>query len=267
MNNLILHLLFAVITFILASLFSAQWDNWILVLCLIPVIALLVWSYFRLALRVAGRTWRQVTPWLIGLVLVCSLVAGGGERLRYENSSIDRYYSLFDLSGKATPRFLIWRDGMTFIRDIPLWGVGPEMFREKFMSYKSKETEELEPHTHYDNPHNNYLYILFSLGPVGLLLHLWILGRFFRMSFSLVKDNTLSRMNRLTAAGFFTVMVSYAVWTIPGFEFLSSIASFWAFIGIFCVFYTSVRQEESFWELSLLKSLKNCLNIFKNKFV
>jgi len=266
-NKIFLNLFFGILIFVLASLLAIQWDNYLLILAVLPLMAFLVWGYFRFARRSVGETWRQCVFWFLALVLASSVVAAVGASFRQDAPALNRYYSLFYFSGKATPRFSIWKDGLTFIRDIPFWGVGPEMFREKFMSYKSKETEELEPHTHYDNPHNNYLYILFSLGPIGLLLHLWILGRFLKMNFSLITDIKRERKTRLIAAGFLTTMISYAVWTIPGFEFLSSIASFWALIGIFCIFYASVKEEEQFFDLNLFARFKNVLNIFKQKFV
>lgn len=266
-NTVFLRLLFGILIFVVTSFIVAQLGNFYFILGALPVILFLVWSYFRLALKTTGKPWRQATPWLLALVLVSSLIAGGGATLRSENPIVGRYFSIFELSNKSGSRYSLWQDSISFAQDIPLWGVGPEMFREKFMPYKSKATEQIEPHILYDNPHNNYFYILFSLGPVGLLLHLWIVGRFFRMSYSLVADQKCDRAIRITAAGFFTTMVSYTVWTIPGFEFLSSIASFWALIGIFCIFYASVREREEFWELKILGRFKNAVNILKNSVV
>lgn len=266
-NYVLLLGLFGLLGFVAGTMISMQFDNLFIMGMTLPLCIFLVWAFFRLALKYAGRTWRKALPFFLAVVLGGSIVAAGASKLRYESSVVDRYYSLFDFSGKATPRFMIWKDGMTFIKDIPLWGVGPELFREKFMSYKSKETEALEPHTHYDNPHNNYLYILYSLGFVGLFLHLWIMFRFFRMNLSLINDAKLTRQVRLTAVGFFTVFISYAVWTIPGFEFLSSIVTFWALIGIFCVFHHSVRGEVRSWDLELFSRIQKGFEFFKKRIV
>lgn len=257
--------LFGLLGFVAGTLIAMHFDSFMIMGITIPFCIFLTWAFFRLANKYAGKVWKKALPLFLAVVLGSAIVAAGASKLRYENATVDRYYSLFDFSGKATPRFMIWKDGMTFIKDIPLWGVGPELFREKFMSYKSKDTEILEPHTHYDNPHNNYLYILFSLGGVGLALHLWIMFRFFRLNLNLINDSKQSRQVRLMASGFFAVFISYAVWTIPGFEFLSSIITFWALIGLFSVFYFSVKGENHSWDLELFSRIHKVFTLCKQR--
>ena len=85
------------------------------------------------------------------------------------------------------------------------------------------------------------------------------------MNLELINDTKLSRQIRLTAVGFFTVFISYAVWTIPGFEFLSSIVTFWALIGIFSVFYHSVKGEVHSWDLDLFGRVNKGFEFFKKR--
>lgn len=119
------------------------------------------------------------------------------------------------------------------------------------MSYKSVESERREPHTQFDHPHNQYLYVLASLGALGLLLHLWLLLRFLQLNLRIIRNKQFSKPDRFLALGFFSCFVSYAVWTLPGFETLASLVFFWALLSAFSLWYSGLHRNEGSWPIEI----------------
>lgn len=118
-------------------------------------------------------------------------------------------------------------------REIAVWlfGIGIETYRYAFMSHKSLELEAMDPMTNHDNPHNNYLYLLASLGIVGLLAYLWLLARLLGVSFSRFIDAERARTERAVALGIVTSFFSYAVYSIAGFDSIASSIFLYTMLG------------------------------------
>ncbi|NJK90106.1 MAG: hypothetical protein HC923_12445 [Myxococcales bacterium] len=72
--------------------------------------------------------------------------------------------------------------------------------------------------TNHDNPHNNYLYLLASIGVVGLAAYLWLLLRLLRVSFGAFRDPSRPLSDRAISFGIVTSFFSYAFYSIAGFD-------------------------------------------------
>lgn len=118
-----------------------------------------------------------------------------------------------------------------------LFGIGIETYRYAFMSHKSLDLEAMDPMTNHDNPHNNYLYLLASLGLVGLAAYLWLLFRLLTASFARFRDEGRSRYDRALAFGIVTSFFSYAVYSIAGFDSIASSVFLYTLLGVASVLF------------------------------
>jgi tetratricopeptide (TPR) repeat protein/O-antigen ligase len=91
------------------------------------------------------------------------------------NTIVEVPFRHVELSNEFDPS---WRRWVVY-----LFGIGIETYRYAFMSHKSERLEALDPMTNHDNPHNNYLYILASLGLFGFAAYTWLLWKFLSWSF------------------------------------------------------------------------------------
>lgn len=145
-------------------------------------------------------------------------------------------------------------------RTVAVWpfGIGIEAYRYAFMSHKSRKLEALDPMTNHDNPHNNYLYVLASLGIVGLAAYLWLLWRLLSVSASRfagwrthplappeVEDGGVeSREARAIAFGVLTSFFSYAFYSIAGFDSVACSVFFYFFLGCAAVYFAPAKNEK-----------------------
>lgn len=156
-----------------------------------------------------------------------------------------RYFSIYDF-GHPTPRYNLWSDTIKTIDNVPFFGIGIDTFRQFFMPYKSEELERQEPNANYDNPHSNYLYYLICLGPLGLLVYLFILYRFLFINYRIITNKEENIKNRLLGLSFFISFVSYLIWSIPGFDFLISMIYFWSIMATFSIWFRSISHSYQF---------------------
>jgi Flp pilus assembly protein TadD len=120
-----------------------------------------------------------------------------------------------------------WRNALVWP-----FGIGIETYRYAFMSHKSKRLEALDPMTNHDNPHNNYLYLLASLGIVGLAAYLWLLARLVRQAFAAFRDPQRGLTERMLAFGVVTSFCSYAVYSIAGFDSIACSVFLFFLLGV-----------------------------------
>ena len=76
----------------------------------------------------------------------------------------------------AIIRTHIWRDTLNMIKERPVFGHGINTYMRLFQKYRS------DPSQYPTYAHNCYLQIAAEMGLAGLIVFLWIVGRFFRNS-------------------------------------------------------------------------------------
>lgn len=67
-------------------------------------------------------------------------------------------------------RLAIWRDCLTLIEDLPVFGYGIESFPRVFIRVQSAMTTALWPHTFFESPHSLLVDTLLAKGPFGLII-------------------------------------------------------------------------------------------------
>ncbi len=132
-----------------------------------------------------------------------------------------------------------WRTPMVWA-----FGIGIETYRYAFMSHKSKRLEALDPMTNHDNPHNNYLYVLASMGILGLAAYLWLLYRLFARTLARFREPDAPWPDRALAFGVMTSFFSYAVYSIAGFDSVACSVFFYLMLGVTAVLLGGPPSEE-----------------------
>ncbi|MEM1025572.1 MAG: hypothetical protein AAF627_09310 [Myxococcota bacterium] len=130
-------------------------------------------------------------------------------------------------------------------RSAAVWltGIGIETYRYAFMSHKSKRLEALDPMTNHDNPHNNYLYLLASLGVLGLLSYIWLLSTIVFHGARTFMDKSRRRTDRALAFGLLTSFVSYSVYSIAGFDSVACSVFLFFMLGAAAVLFVEEDDE------------------------
>ncbi len=94
------------------------------------------------------------------------------DRLIFE---VDRYLKGHDPSGNSlTQRFEFWRAGWSIFKEHPLIGVGTGDVKKAFEKAYARIDTPLDPEYRL-RAHNQYLTMLITFGPLGLLIFLWAL--------------------------------------------------------------------------------------------
>lgn len=91
-----------------------------------------------------------------------------------ENLFVQRFLSIF--SGSENQRWLIWKDSIGILWKYPLTGAGIGNFANAFAEFYSFKLRYDDVNRYIDNAHNNYLQVLFTMGLLGLVSYLLILG-------------------------------------------------------------------------------------------
>ena len=136
--------------------------------------------------------------------------------------------SLF--SSSNNPRLVLWQDSFGIFLKYPLTGTGIAMFSFAFEEFYSNRLRLLERTGYFDHPHNNYLYMLYSMGLVGLLAYLSILLQAIRRCLANIfrKDHDTERIVFLAFAAFIT---GYCVYGLTNFDDISILLYFFVFLS------------------------------------
>ncbi len=139
-----------------------------------------------------------------------------------------RILSLF--SSSNNPRIVLWQDSFGIFLKYPLTGTGIAMFSYAFEEFYSNRLRLLERTGYFDHPHNNYLYMLYSMGIIGLLAYLSILVQAARRCWQNIfrKENLETKMIFLSFAAFLT---GYCVYGLTNFDDISILLYFFVFLA------------------------------------
>jgi len=131
-------------------------------------------------------------------------------------------------------------------RRVGVWltGIGIETYRYAFMSHKSRRLEALDPMTNHDNPHNNYLYVLASLGVLGFFAYLSLLILSVYEGWKVFRDRSRSRTDRALAFGLLTSFMSYSVYSFGGFDSVACSVFLFFMLGAAAVLYAGEAESE-----------------------
>ena len=174
-----------------------------------------------------SKTSRRIS--LVGLLILFLIVFIFSPSRDFLNKKI----SFHDLSGQL--RLNIWQGAFSLFKTSPFLGVGLMGYQKLIPQYQkpyySKTGELISVETH-PYPHNLFLSIWFELGILGLIVFLWILIKFFKEGFKLIKKLEIRNLKLEIAimASMITIIVHGLVDT-PYFKNDLSVL-FWLIIGL-----------------------------------
>jgi O-antigen ligase len=185
---------------------------------------------------VYGRLGRRAIIGVVALVAVVALLAGVALLLRGDPTS-----------GSTWPRLMIWQESLALIARYP-FGLGmdqfyyyhnPEFGRSLINPALIGTSEQYVSH-----PHNFVLDIWLRMGPLGVLVFVWLLARFFRRALgqgsgirdqgAVVGGTLLDTRAGLLRLGALAAMVAALIHgLVDNFYFLPELAiSFWLLLAV-----------------------------------
>jgi O-antigen ligase/Tfp pilus assembly protein PilF len=139
-----------------------------------------------------------------------------------------RILSIF--SSSNNPRLVLWQDSFGLFLKYPLTGTGIAMFSSAFEEFYSNRLRFLERTGYFDHPHNNYLYMLYSMGIIGLLAYMGILVQAARRCLiNIFKREDLQE--KIVFMGFAAFIAGYCVYGLTNFDDISILLYFFVFLA------------------------------------
>lgn len=129
-------------------------------------------------------------------------------------------------------RPVMWRDSLRIIKDYPLLGIGPETFGLIYPKYRSLELILTEggQYGRPDRVHNDIIDLTLAKGLLGLIVYLWMLFIFFRLSFK--GSFSPNNESRIINIGLFAAGVGYFVQNQSCFWIIPSTSVFFILAGV-----------------------------------
>ncbi|MDI6716172.1 MAG: O-antigen ligase family protein, partial [Actinomycetota bacterium] len=143
----------------------------------------------------------------------------------------ERVESALELKGSAAQRLGIWNSTLNLTKERPLLGWGIETFEDIHPKAETRSLVRLEGGPiRADRPHNQILYLSYSMGFIGLLTYLWVIITAFLFGLKALKN--LDGNDSLMLIGIMSALVS----CIVSEQFLFSLAAvtpiFWLMVGL-----------------------------------
>lgn len=136
-----------------------------------------------------------------------------------ENQFVQRFLSIF--SAGDNTRMYLWRDSFNIFLKYPLFGTGIGLFPNALEGYYSIRLKTDEILRVFDNAHNNYLHILCTMGIMGLITYLLLLGAGLKASLRGFFSKENDRNKKIMFLSFFAVLISYSVYGLTNFDDIS----------------------------------------------
>jgi len=133
-------------------------------------------------------------------------------------------------SSSNNPRLVLWQDSFNLFLKYPVFGTGIAMFSSAFEEFYSNRLRFLERTGYFDNPHNNFLYMLYSMGLIGMLAYISILVQALRRCLVNIFKGTDSD-KKIIFMAFAAFIAGYSVYGLTNFDDISILLYFFVFLG------------------------------------
>ncbi|HAX47823.1 MAG TPA: O-antigen ligase family protein [Ignavibacteria bacterium] len=134
------------------------------------------------------------------------------------------------LSFSDNPRLLLWQESFNIFYKYPVFGTGIALFSSAFEEFYSGRLRILERTGYFDHPHNNFLYMLYSMGVIGLLAYLSIFILAIRICLkNIFSDNAAEE--KITFTAFLVFITGYFVYGLTNFDDISILLYFFVFLA------------------------------------
>lgn len=137
-----------------------------------------------------------------------------------------RILSIFSQSNN--PRLVLWQDSFNIFYKYPLFGTGIALFSSAFEEFYSGRLRLLERTGYFDHPHNNFLYMLYSMGIAGFLAYLSILVFSIRRCYKIITGE-INTETKIIFTAFAVFLTGYIFYGLTNFDDISILLYFFVF--------------------------------------
>lgn len=133
-----------------------------------------------------------------------------------DNVFVERIIKISDLT--QSPRWYVWRDSFKAFWLHPALGSGIGTFANVFEYVVTPETRGMEVNSRFDNPHNNFLQFLCTMGIVGIAAYLLALFQSVRTSIKMLRDKVFAMKQKLLALALLALFCGYIIYGLADFD-------------------------------------------------
>lgn len=169
----------------------------------------------------------------LGVFILVTLVMNMSRGHLYSDLQIlgNEFYMIFagdeDLSGIGSGRWILWEEGINFIKERPIFGCGPAALSDLY-----EETLGMA-----NRPHNEFIEYGAAIGIPGLIFYIIAL-------FTYLKEFFVKRKSVTTLGlGLLCVVIAYLVSSLVGVKMYHSGAFFFMFFGLSAGIFRQTARE------------------------
>ncbi len=128
------------------------------------------------------------------------------------------------------PRLELWKESFSLFYKYPFTGTGLAMFSSAFEEFYSNRLRLLESSAYFDHPHNNYLFILYSMGIPGLAAYVGILVLAVKRCIkNIFRGDNIESKIKFTA--FLAFITGYCVYGLTNFDDITILLYLFIFLA------------------------------------
>lgn len=194
----------------------------------------------------------------IGLILITIILISIpiSDRLYPDYSMLDRVKSIADpADNSVSERLKIWKKSLLMIRDNPLLGVGIGNWKISIPSYGTEGLRSETGDSHYQRPHNDFIWVLSETGIIGFLLYLSIFGMIFRYLYKILLSSENKEDSLFSILIFFgiTGYLTFSFFSFPKERLIHSIYLMLMIAGILSIYHSKISPRNK--ELNFARSI------------
>ncbi|MCX6271533.1 MAG: O-antigen ligase family protein, partial [Bacteroidetes bacterium] len=172
---------------ILVSLSRSAWVACFIAALVISILCLFLFRRISWVKFLPGKkTWMILAMTIIVALLVSGLFMKFGPQGILQKQIHSLTHPGY---GSARDRVLLWGKTMEIIRQHPFWGTGMGTWKVEIMRYSNEGLKSADTLTFYQQPHNDFLWILSEQGLFALLLYLGLFVLIFRQLLINLKES------------------------------------------------------------------------------
>lgn len=172
---------------------------------------------------------KKVRRILLGLLMILTIVTIAS-LIFPQNIFTQRFLSI--LNDGNNPRWILWRDSFEIFKKYPITGPGIGMFPNALEEFYSFDLRMAESGGYFDHPHNNFFYMLYSMGIIGLLAYLTIIIQGIRLSVKNIFSVNKERAQKSTSLAFLIFLTGYCVYGVTNFDDVTMMLYFFVLISV-----------------------------------
>jgi len=168
-----------------------------------------------------------------------------------QNPFTQRLLSIF--SEEYNPRWILWRDAFNIFTKYPVFGPGIAMFPNALEEFYSYQLRHADVKRYFDNAHNNFLQVLFTMGIVGLAAYIIIIFQGFRTCIRMIFSGGIDKKRKMVFLSFLMMLGGYSVYGLTNFDEITITFYFFMFIAMLRAFYVKENTAKIIIKRKLIR--------------